>query len=315
MTKSTTLLATRSLELKQEISRILIGQDAILETALIALFAGGHIILEGVPGLAKTLLARALASSLNLSFKRIQFTPDLMPSDIVGTNVFQPASGSFKFLPGPVFANVLLADEINRTPPKTQSALLEAMEERQVTVDGTTFPLPPHFYVIATQNPIEYEGTFTLPEAQTDRFLFKIRVSYPSPEEEKKLLQLGNPARMTDTIKPCVSAEDFTIIAKEIDQVMVSPAIFDYLIQLLTASRNHPQLALGASPRAGLAWLRTARVIAAIRGRDFVIPDDLKNLAHPLLRHRLIRKPETEIEGISVDQIINQLLASVPVPR
>lgn len=311
----TTLLASKTTALKTEINRVLIGQNSVTETALVALLSGGHIILEGVPGIAKTLLARALAATLNLSFKRVQFTPDLMPSDIVGTNVFQPTSGSFKFLPGPVFANILLADEINRTPPKTQSALLEAMEERHVTVDGVTHPLPPHFFVIATQNPIEYEGTFNLPEAQTDRFLFKIRVDYPPQDDERALLMLGSTSRQIETLTTCASSADLMQIAKEIDTVTVEKSLVDYLLQLLVNSRNHPLLALGASPRAGLAWLRAARTLALMRERTFVIPDDIKALAHPLLRHRLIRKPEAELDGVSVENIISQLLASVPVPK
>jgi MoxR-like ATPase len=309
-------LATRAAEIRQEIGKAIIGQEALVEKTLIALLAGGHVILEGVPGLAKTLFARALAASLHLSFKRIQFTPDLMPADLIGTNVFHPDSHTFKFLPGPIFADILLADEINRTPPKTQSALLEAMEEHQATVDGVSHPLPDHFFVIATQNPIEYEGTFPLPEAQTDRFLFKIKVDYPTPADELVLLQQPPFSRQVEEIvKPRASAEDFIAIRREIEAVTVDASIYDYTLRLLTASRQSPQLALGASPRAGRAWIRAARVLAALRERGFVTPDDIKELAYPVLRHRLIRKAETEIEGIAIEPIIDQLLASVEVPR
>jgi len=310
------ILATRAAEIRQEIKKVIVGQEAVVEKALIALFAGGHVILEGVPGLAKTLFARALAASLHVSFKRIQFTPDLMPSDLIGTNVFQPDSQTFKFLPGPIFADILLADEINRTPPKTQSALLEAMEEHQATVDGVSRPLPEHFFVIATQNPIEYEGTFPLPEAQTDRFLFKIKIDYPTPADELVLLQQPPfSSGVEEVVQPRATAEDFAAIRREIETVTIDQSIYDYTLRLLTASRQSPQLNLGASPRAGRAWVRSARVLAALRERAFVTPDDIKELAYPILRHRLVRRAETEIEGITVEQVIDQLLASVEVPR
>jgi MoxR-like ATPase len=310
------LLATRALEIRREIRKVIVGQETVVENTLIALLAGGHVILEGVPGLAKTLFARALAATLSLNFRRIQFTPDLMPSDLVGTNVFQPDSQTFKFLAGPIFADVLLADEINRTPPKTQSALLEAMEEHQVTVDGVSRPLPEHFFVIATQNPIEYEGTFPLPEAQTDRFLFKIKVDYPTPADELVLLQQKPFARaVEEVLRPVATVEDFAAMRAEIEQVTIEPTICDYVLRLLTASRQSPQLVLGASPRAGRAWLRAARVLAVLRERAFVTPDDIKELAYPVLRHRLVRQPETEIEGTPVERVIDQLLASVEIPR
>jgi len=310
------LLATRSAEIRQEIRKVIVGQETVVENTLIALLAGGHVILEGVPGLAKTLFARALAATLALNFRRIQFTPDLMPSDLVGTNVFQPDTQTFKFLAGPVFADILLADEINRTPPKTQSALLEAMEEHQVTVDGVSRPLPPHFFVIATQNPIEYEGTFPLPEAQTDRFIFKIKVDYPTPADELALLQQAPfPSGVEELVRPVASVDDFAAIRKEIEAVTIEPSIYEYTLRLVTASRQSPQLLLGASPRAGRAWLRAARVLASLRERAFVTPDDIKELAYPILRHRLVRQPETELEGTPVERVIDQLLASVEVPR
>jgi MoxR-like ATPase len=310
------LLATRAAEIRQEIKKVIVGQETVIENTLIALLAGGHVILEGVPGLAKTLFARALAATLDLSFKRIQFTPDLMPSDLIGTNVFQPGDQTFKFLPGPIFADILLADEINRTPPKTQSALLEAMEEHQATVDGVSRPLPENFFVIATQNPIEYEGTFPLPEAQTDRFLFKIKVDYPTPADELALLQQGPfSRRVEEVLQPKATVADFAAIRAEIEAVKIEPSLYDYTLRLVTASRVSPQLLLGASPRAGRAWIRAARVLAALRERTYVTPDDIKDLAYPILRHRLVRQPETEIEGTPIERIIDQLLASVEVPR
>jgi MoxR-like ATPase len=309
-------LSLRAAEIRQEIRKVIVGQESLIEKTLIALLAGGHVILEGVPGLAKTLFARALAATLHVSFRRIQFTPDLMPSDLIGTNVFQPDTQTFKFLPGPIFCDILLADEINRTPPKTQSALLESMEEHQVTVDGTSRALPEHFFVIATQNPIEYEGTFPLPEAQTDRFLFKIKVDYPTPADELTLLQQAPFAAPVESlVQPRATAEDFTIIRQEIEAVTIDRTIYDYTLRLLTASRQSPLVALGASPRAGRNWIRAARVLASLRERAFVTPDDIKELAYPILRHRLIRKAETEIEGTTVEQVIDQLLASVEVPR
>ena len=310
------LLATRAAEIRQEIKKVIVGQETLVEKTLIALLAGGHVILEGVPGLAKTLFARALAASLQVTFKRIQFTPDLMPSDLIGTNIFQPGTNTFKFLSGPIFADILLADEINRTPPKTQSALLEAMEEHQATVDGVVHALPEHFFVIATQNPIEYEGTFPLPEAQTDRFLFKIKVDYPTPADEMTLHQQRPfSSRVEDIVQPKASPADFAAIRDEIAAVTIDQTIYDYTLRLLIASRQSPQLSLGASPRAGRAWLKAARVLAALRERTFVTPDDIKELAYPVLRHRLVRTPETEIEGTTVEQVIDQLLASVEVPR
>jgi len=312
----TTPITTRFDAIRNEIKKVIVGQDAIIEQALIGFLAGGHLILEGVPGLAKTLFARAFAASLALEFRRIQFTPDLMPSDLIGTNVFQPDKQQFRFLPGPVFADVLLADEINRTPPKTQSALLEAMEERQVTIDGVTHPLPPHFFVIATQNPIEYEGTFPLPEAQIDRFLMKIKIGYPTAAEELQLLKNGPSLRpINEIITPVANPEHLIEARLSVNAVRVEDKVYDYLLKLITASRQLPQLALGASPRAAQGWLQAAKVQAALRERDFVTPDDLKSLAAPVLRHRLVLKPETEIEGVTVEQIINQLLASVEVPR
>jgi MoxR-like ATPase len=302
--------------IRHEIKKVIIGQEAPIEQALVGFLAGGHIIIEGVPGLAKTLFARVLAASLALTFRRVQFTPDLMPSDLIGTNVFQPDKQQFKFIPGPVFTDILLADEINRTPPKTQSALLEAMEERQVSVDGVTHPLPEHFFVIATQNPIEYEGTFPLPEAQIDRFLLKVKITYPAPADELELLKsTGVQPQVKGIVSPVANASDLVEVRRAAAAVRVENSVYDYLVRLVNATRQSPQVALGASPRAAQGWLQAARVLACLRQRDFVTPDDLKELAAPVLRHRLMLRPETEIEGVRVDQVIEQLLASVDVPR
>jgi MoxR-like ATPase len=312
----TNLITTRYESIRREIKKVIVGQDKPIEQLLVGFLAGGHIILEGVPGLAKTMLAKALAASLSLQFRRVQFTPDLMPADLTGTNIFQPDKQQFKFLPGPLFADILLADEINRTPPKTQSALLEAMEERQITVDGASHALSEYFFVIATQNPVEYEGTFPLPEAQVDRFLLKVKIGYPSAAEEKELLRGGaEPRLVKDTVQPVATAAQLKEIHQAIRRVRVEDSVFDYLQKLVSASRHSPQIALGASPRAALGWLMAARVLAALHGRDFVTPDDLKEMAEPVLSHRLALKPEAQIEGVLVEQVIEQLLASVEVPR
>ncbi|PTX99725.1 magnesium chelatase [Verrucomicrobia bacterium LW23] len=302
---------------RNEIKKVIIGQGPLIDLALIGFLSGGHIILEGVPGLAKTLFAKSLAASLDLNFRRIQFTPDLMPSDLIGTNVFLPDKQQFRFIQGPVFTDILLGDEINRTPPKTQSALLEAMEERQATVDGQLYKLPDHFFVIATQNPIEYEGTFPLPEAQVDRFLFKIKLGYPSADEELALLKHGgsSSAELSQVIKATSTAEDLATVRKAVDAVTVRDNIYDYLLRLVNTTRQSPQVALGASPRAALGWLRAAKVRACLQQRDFVTPDDLKFLAAPVLRHRLVLKAEAEIEGVNVEQVITQIMATVDVPR
>jgi MoxR-like ATPase len=306
--------------LLEELNKVIIGQRPIMEQALVAFFAGGHILLEGVPGLAKTLFAKTLARTLSSGFRRIQFTPDLMPSDILGTNVFDLQSKSFSFVAGPIFTDVLLADEINRTPPKTQSALLEAMEERQITVDGVPHKLAAHFFVIATQNPLEYEGTFPLPEAQVDRFLMKIVIRYPQENEEQEILrryhggfQLQSPEQLG--VRQVIDAETIAATRQSAEAVIVKDEIFRYIVQIVQATRTSTRLTLGASPRASLALLRAAKVLAALRGRDFVTPDDIKEVASPILRHRLILKPEAEIEGHNADSMIAHVLGEVPVPR
>jgi MoxR-like ATPase len=287
---------------------------------LVCFLSNGHLLLEGVPGLAKTLLAKSLAAAVGGVFHRIQFTPDLMPSDIIGTNVFNPETRSFSFIKGPIFCDVLLADEINRTPPKTQSALLEVMEEHQITVDGTRHIFPRHFFVIATQNPIEYEGTYPLPEAQVDRFMMKILMGYPAPEEERRLYQSydADPDFATKTqsnIEPVFPIQTVSEIREEIQKVRIEPPVLEYLQAIVQRTRDHSQLLLGCSPRAGIALLLCSKTLAAMRGRDFVIPDDVKENSWPALRHRMILKPEALVEGINAEQIIDSILQGVKVPR
>ena len=306
--------------LQEQMSRVIVAQDEVIEEVLVALMASGHVLLEGVPGLAKTLLARCLAQLIEARYTRIQFTPDLMPGDVCGSNIFNMNESRFQLVKGPVFTNVLLADEINRTPPKTQSALLEAMEERQVTIDGKRHGLDGFFFVMATQNPIEYEGTYPLPEAQVDRFLLKVLIGYPQPAEEAEILRRHHagldPANLDGMNLPHVlTIDELNQARTQLRTVRVDDAVFDYIVRLTAATRNHHLLSLGGSPRASLALMHTSKVVAAMRGRDFIIPDDIKRMAKPVLRHRLILKPEAQIEGLSPDDVIEQLLADTEVPR
>ncbi|WP_030201329.1 MoxR family ATPase [Streptomyces sp. NRRL S-87] len=313
--------ARASLEaLRTEIGKAVVGQDPAVTGLVVALLCRGHVLLEGVPGVAKTLLVRALAASLELDTKRVQFTPDLMPSDVTGSLVYDARTAEFSFQPGPVFTHLLLADEINRTPPKTQAALLEAMEERQVTVDGTPRPLPDPFLVAATQNPVEYEGTYPLPEAQLDRFLLKLTVPLPSREHEIDVLtrhaagfdprDLGSAG-----VRPVAGAADLQAARAAVAKTTVSPEITAYVVDLCRATRESPSLSLGVSPRGATALLATSRAWAWLTGRDYVIPDDVKALALPTLRHRVQLRPEAEMEGVTADSVINAILAHVPVPR
>lgn len=308
------------IRLGQGLNQIIVGQSHLVKQSLIALLAGGHIILEGVPGTGKTLLVKVLAQLIQADFRRIQLTPDVLPSDITGTNIFDLNSRNFLLKKGPVFTEVLLADEINRTPPKTQAALLEAMEEMQVTLDGESLPLPDLFWVIATQNPLEFEGTYPLPEAQLDRFLFKLVVDYPDQAAEKQMLlnrQAGFAARRLDIakLKPITTVADILEARQAVKQVKVSEAIVDYLLELVRKTRQYPDLALGASPRAAGAWLQTSQASAWLAGRDFVTPDDIKAVASPLLRHRLLLKPEAMLDGLQIDAVIAAIINQVPVPR
>lgn len=313
--------ARSSLEaLRAEIAKAVVGQDPAVTGLVVALLCRGHVLLEGVPGVAKTLLVRTLAAALDLGTKRVQFTPDLMPSDVTGSLVYDARTAQFSFQPGPVFTNLLLADEINRTPPKTQSSLLEAMEERQVTVDGTPRPLPEPFLVIATQNPVEYEGTYPLPEAQLDRFLLKLTIPLPSRQDEIDVLTrhaAGFDPRDLHAagVRPVAGRADLNAARAAIAKTTVSPEIAAYVVDLCRATRESPSLSLGVSPRGATALLSTSRAWAWLTGRDYVIPDDVKALALPTLRHRVQLRPEAEMEGVTADSVINAILTHVPVPR
>ena len=306
--------------LSREIAKAVVGQDEVIELMLTTVFAGGHLLFEGVPGLAKTLLVKSLARALGGEFSRIQFTPDLLPSDITGTSIYDMNERNFSFRPGPIFGDFVLADEVNRTPPKTQAALLEAMEERVVTVDGTNHQLPADFTVFATQNPVEYEGTYPLPEAQLDRFLLKVSIQYPPEDHERSILrrydQGFNPHDIEAAgITAVVGREDRQRIRQEIDGIRVEDGVLNYIISIVRASRKHRSIALGASPRAGIALLKGAKALSALRGKSYITPDEVLSLAGPVLRHRILLTPESEIEGGMVDGVVENLIGSIPVPR
>ncbi len=306
--------------LTEAINKIIIGQSNIVQQLLVALLSGGHVIIEGVPGTGKTLLVKVLSRLIAADFRRIQLTPDILPSDILGTNIFDLNSRSFSLKKGPIFTEILLADEINRTPPKTQSALLEAMEEQQVTLDGETIALPPLFWVVATQNSLEFEGTYPLPEAQLDRFLFKLVIDYPETAAEKQMLQnsqAGFKAKRVDLekLQPIATVEDIIAWREQVQQVQVEENILDYLLALIERTRKHPDLALGASPRSAVSWLQAAKAYSWLSERDYVTPDDIKAVALPLLRHRLILQPEAQLDGVEIDNAIASILQQVAVPR
>jgi MoxR-like ATPase len=304
--------------LRTEVGKAVVGQDAVVTGLVIALLCKGHVLLEGVPGVAKTLLVRTLSATLSLDFKRVQFTPDLMPGDVTGSLVYDAKTAEFAFREGPIFTNLLLADEINRTPPKTQAALLEAMEERQVSVDGSPMKLPDPFVVVATQNPIEYEGTYQLPEAQLDRFLLKLTVPVPPRDQEIAVLErhaLGFDPRDLSHVKQVASASDLAAGRAEVAKLHVAPEVLGYIVDLARATRLSPSLQLGVSPRGATALLAAARAWAWLSGRSYVTPDDVKALAKPALRHRIQLRPEAELEGATPDGLLDGVLASVPVPR
>jgi MoxR-like ATPase len=313
-----TELSQKTQAVKTEISKFIVGQQQLIDLLLIALLADGHVLIEGVPGVAKTLTAKLLSKSIDADFKRIQFTPDLMPSDIIGTSIFNAKNSDFEFKRGPLFANIVLTDEINRSPAKTQAALFEAMEERQITVDGTTYKLDLPFMVLATQNPIEQEGTYRLPEAQLDRFLFKINVGYPALEDETiMLMNMHRDSSVIDLskINKVLTKGEILNLKKLVGKVVVEENLIKYIAQIISATRKNSGLFLGASPRAGIAILNASKANACLQNRDFVTPDDIKYVAFPVLRHRIMLTPEKEMEGILVDSVIQQIIDKVEVPR
>ena len=314
----TSMLNEAIINIRNEIGKVIVGQHKMVDLLLIGLLCDGHILIEGVPGVAKTLTAKLIAKIIDVEFSRIQFTPDLMPSDVLGTSVFNPKEGEFEFKRGPIFSNIILIDEINRAPAKTQSALFEVMEERQVTMDGVTHFMGFPFLVLATQNPIEQEGTYRLPEAQLDRFLFKIMVDYPTLEEEVNLLMNQQSVRtnsLLNNVEKLVSMADLNEYRETVNSVIIEPGLVEFIAKIVHATRNNPSLFLGASPRASLAILKASKANAAIKGRDFVIPDDIIEMVAPVMRHRVILTPEKEMEGLTPDQLIYLIVGNIEVPR
>ena len=298
----------------ENIEKVIVGKRSTVELAIISLLCQGHLLIEDVPGVGKTVLARSLARSLGCSFSRIQFTPDMLPSDVTGVSIFNQSNRQFEFRPGPVMAQIVLTDEINRATPKTQAALLEAMEERQVTVDGVTHTLPRPFMVLATQNPIEYEGTFPLPEAQLDRFLIRVRLGYPQSEDEVEVLERQQYRHPLETLKQIVSVDELSEMQETVKGVFVAPGVKRYIVNLARQTRDHPEVYLGASPRGSLALYRTSQVRAALFGRDYVLPDDVKDLVVPTFAHRMILGPAARLRDLDADEIVLEILNSVPVP-
>ncbi len=305
-------------EIKSQLGKVIIGQQDFIELLIVNLLANGHVLIEGVPGIAKTITAKLFAKSLQTGFSRIQFTPDLMPSDVLGTSVFNMKTSEFEFKNGPIFSNVILIDEINRAPAKTQSALFEVMEERQITIDGNKFIMDYPFMVLATQNPLEQEGTYALPEAQLDRFLFKIKVGYPNVDEEVLILKSHHDRKFNlplDEIKPVLTVESLKKFRTQVQEIRIEEKLFHYIAQLIEKTRNHPHLYLGASPRASIAIMNASKAFAAIAGRDFIIPDDIKKTLVPVLGHRVILSPEREMEGMTPESVLDMIVKSVEVPR
>ena len=305
-------------KIKHELGKVIVGQHDMLEMLIVSILADGHSLIEGVPGVAKTITAKLLAKTLAVDFSRVQFTPDLMPSDILGTSIFNVKNSEFEFKKGPIFSNIVLIDEINRAPAKTQAALFEVMEERQITIDGHRYLMPPPFLVFATQNPVEQEGTYALPEAQLDRFLFKINVPYPSLEEEIKILENEHQrenVQALDLVEPVLSALEIAHFQQTIRKIVIEPNLLKYIAAITENTRTNANLFLGASPRASLAIMNASKALAAISGRDFVTPDDIKKIAPSVLNHRIILTPEREMEGITAQKVVNQILESIEIPR
>ena len=313
-----TALNKAVMDIRNQIKKVIIGQDEMVKLILTAMLADGHVLIEGVPGIAKTLTAKLIARSLHAGFSRVQFTPDLMPSDVLGTPVFDPAMNGFDFKKGPVFSNIILIDEINRAPAKTQSALFEIMEERQATIDGKTYLMEQPFMVLATQNPIEHEGTYRLPEAQLDRFLFKIVVPYPSEEEELQILnrfhELGT-AVVMDQVEPVLNANQLNEIKKQVKTLVIEEKLLQFIARLVHQTRHHKSIYLGASPRASLAIMNASKAMAALQGRDFVTPEDILDVVTPVLRHRILLTPDKEMEGVNEDEVIRQIIHAMDIPR
>jgi MoxR-like ATPase len=304
--------------LKTEIGKVIVGQEQMVELLLAAVLADGHVLIEGVPGVAKTLTAKLLSKSISVGFSRIQFTPDLMPSDVIGTSIFNPKDSTFQFNKGPIFSNIVLIDEINRAPAKTQAALFEVMEERQITVDGHSYQLSTPFMVVATQNPIEQEGTYHLPEAQLDRFLFKINVSYPTAEQEFRVVLQHHQQNLNDMIsqvQAALTATQIQELRKQVRTIHVEEKLISFITTIVANTRNHKSIYLGASPRASIGILNGAKALASMRGRDFVTPDDIIHVIPPVLRHRIVLTPDKEMEGASTDDVIQQIISSIEVPR
>ncbi|MDB5222277.1 MAG: magnesium chelatase [Chitinophagaceae bacterium] len=313
-----TQLSKAVTDIRSEIGRVIVGQYKMVDLLMIGLLCDGHLLIEGVPGVAKTLTAKLMAKIIDVGFSRIQFTPDLMPSDVLGTSVFNPKAAEFQFKQGPIFSNIILIDEINRAPAKTQSALFEVMEERQVTIDGVTHTMDFPFIVLATQNPIEQEGTYRLPEAQLDRFLFKIDVKYPSLSEEISILTNQHAQTQTallENVNKVLSAQQIAQYRQTIHSIIIEPKLVEFIAKIVNETRNNPSLYLGASPRASLAILRSSKANAAIKGRDFVTPEDIIEMAAPVMRHRIILTPEKEMEGVTADELIEQIIKNIEVPR
>jgi len=308
-------VARRAARIAASIATVILGKEEVIRACVVAMLAGGHVIVEDFPGVGKTLLAKSLARSVNCHFARIQFTPDLLPSDVTGVTVFNQKNGEFEFRPGPIFANIVLADEINRASPKTQSSLLECMEERQATIDNVTHPIEPPFMVIATQNPIEYEGTYPLPEAQLDRFMMRLNLGYPAAEAEQAIIHEQTSHNPLAELRPVLEGSEVLAMTQAVTRVRVAPALRRYVVDILAATRGQRDIYLGASPRAGIALVRAAKALALLRGRDFVVPKDIKDLAVRVLAHRIMLSPDAKVHGINAESVVTKLLETVPVPQ